>query len=301
MTMRYQLMADFQKRVQALDKKARTIAPGLFLFDEYCPKKIPENIRDDEIALWYLIVDLYGLFFDSGKYVFNTLEWSRDDSFTVKAFQDALNETRSIFCHNKPSTAFLPVLITDNNSLNKLVAGWKIKAKPAADLLTGNFRNPAPYRELFDLFLEAASKMLDLIDTKFLDCLAKYPDDKRDDEIYENWFVPIFDWYWENTTAYVRAWNRYHCIKTRSACMPFGIARDAKNIGSKLKSWLSGHGCAAPATVKQFRHNMYYRHFSLHAGAASRQSLTPFNLFGPLLRAYDTRLTPKSLFEPDVH
>ena len=47
--------------------------------------------------------------------------------------------------------------------------------------------------------------------------------------------------------------------------------------------------------------NMYYRHFSLFAGAASRRNLTPFELFYPLLKDFIVSGIPnKNLFLPDT-
>lgn len=293
----HQLMGDFQTRVQALDNKARKIAPNLFLFDEYHPKRIPEGIDNDEVAFWYLIVDLYGLFHDAGKYIFDTPEWSRSNGATVKAFHDALNEMRSVFCHNKPPTAYLPRLITDNRCLNNLVTTWMEKAEPVTHLLTRSSDIVVPYRGLFDLFLTAAMKVLDLIDGELLGCFENYVRNEDDGGIYDNWFTPIFNWYWNNTTVYIRAWNCYCNRNSSGVNQAFRNARDTKNIDNKLKNWLTNYGCAGKR--EQFRYNMYYRHFSLHAGAALRQNLTPYNLFEPLLRNFDDRIIPKqSLFAP---
>lgn len=294
----HQLMGNFQKRALALDDRARQIAPNLFLFDEYYPKRIPENICNDEVAFWYLIIDLYGLFHDAGKYIFDTPEWTCFSGATVKAFHDALNEMRSVFCHNKPPTAYLPRLITDSSRLNNLVSTWTDQSKPAANL-TGSSDIAIPYRELFDLFLAAAMKVLDLIDKELLNSFENYVQRKDDAGIYNNWFTPIFNWYWNNTTVYIRAWNSYCNRNSSSVSQAYRNAHDIKNIDNKLKYWLTNHN-VGKREQEQFRYNMYYRHFSLNAEAAVRQKLTPHNLFEPLLRAFDNKIIlNRSLFAPD--
>ena len=60
---------DLKKKVEELNLKAHDgIDPRFYVFDEFVPKQIPED-ANDEIRFWYLIINLYGLFHDCGKYI----------------------------------------------------------------------------------------------------------------------------------------------------------------------------------------------------------------------------------------
>ncbi len=297
----HKLMDEFQKRVRDLNTKAQNIAHNMFLFDEYHPKRIPEGICNDEIAFWYLIIDLYGLFHDAGKYILDIPEWDHSDQSTIKAFYDALNEMRSIICHNKPPSTYLPLLITDNFKLKRLVTDWWNRSQPIKKILNADSKATMPYRELFDLFLEVANKVLILIDEKILCKFDYYVKNNQNDEIYTNWFIPIFNWYWDNTIIYVRAWNSYCRMMPNGNINNFETQSKAKHIGEQLKLWLINNACCSPKQVAQFGKNMYYNHFSLSASTAARLNLTPYTLYHLLLKDYYNRIPPnKNLFTEKI-
>ena len=121
--MEYSFQIDkLPEKINFLNNKAREINRNLFLFDDFKLKKVP-HIVDEEIVFWYLIVNLYGLFFDAGKYIRDLDIWNYDSYCKVKAFYYALNEVRSVFCHNKSNASYLRGKVI-NKKLNKLIPGW---------------------------------------------------------------------------------------------------------------------------------------------------------------------------------
>ena len=274
-----QHIVDFQEKAVNLDRKAKNVSPRLFLFDGYRPKRIPTMVDSaPEVAFWYLIVDLYGLFFDAGGY-FKYLDWDRDDYETVCAFYAALNEMRSVFCHNKPPASYLPSLIT-KCCLGKLVPGWEMKSAAAKDLMKCD--SEFPFARFFDIFLAAADGMLNLIDQKILNRFEQY----TDEEIYEKWFKPIFDWWIDDPIVYTRAWTNI-CRD----CSNHNETKAEKNLQSLLKSCLSnkclptksGPGSNLWTLRKNYGYHMYHTHFFKDAGPSKRKILTPRNLLEPLL------------------
>lgn len=274
---------NFQKRAQQLDEYARQINGRLFLFDEYHPKHIPPGIVDDEVIFWYLIVDLYGLFFDAGKYLRFVPVWNEQTQKTVFNFYEALNEIRSVFCHNKPPTAYLHYHVT-NPALRHLVIEWAAKSAPARNLLTRNFNTPSPFRDLFDIYIQAAEKILTLLEDEVLTIFNNYVKEDQDENIYEKWFVPIFDWYWKgNLTVYTRAWQSFCREKGMDMQIDRMVALGANRTRKQLTDMLFSYG------YEKYGKLMYFRHFSLHAGTVNRRMLTPYTLFSPLLSAMQTR------------
>ena len=270
----------FQKRAQQINEKALEINGRLFLFDEYQPKRIPLGVEDDEVIFWYLIVDLYGLFFDAGKYLRYIPLWEKNGQSqkSVRIFYEALNEIRSVFCHNKPPTAYLLYHIT-NPALKNLTIEWTVKSASARNLLTRNFNTASPFRDLFDIYLQAAEKILDMLENEVLIIFKKYVAEDQDEKIYEEWFIPIFNWYWKsNQTVYTRAWQSFCREKERTdvyidRTIAYGVSRTKQ----QLTNMLSLRGC------ENYGKFVYSRHFSLHSKTANRRELTPFTLFAPLL------------------
>ncbi len=268
---------DFQKRAQQLDEYTRQINGRLFLFDEYHPKHIPPGIVNDEVIFWYLIVDLYGLFFDAGKYLRFVPVWNEQTKKTVINFYVALNEIRSVFCHNKPPTAYLHYHVT-NPALRYLVIEWNAKSAPARNLLTRNFNTPSPFRDLFDIYIQAAEKILTLLEGEVLTIFENYVKEDQDESIYEKWFVPIFKWYVKgNMTVYTRAWQSFCREKGMDMQIDRTVALGTSRARDQLTAMLSSYG------DEKYGKLMYFRHFSLHAGTSDRRMLTPYTLFAPLL------------------
>lgn len=296
-----QHIVDFQKKAVNLDRKAKNVSPRLFLFDGYRPKRIPTMVDSaPEVAFWYLIVDLYGLFFDAGSYIKQLNVW-KDDKTTVEAFYDALNEIRSVFCHNKPLTSYLPSLIT-NADLNKLVPDWEMKSAVAQELAQVASKNPEksdptgtmavprgmaefPFEDFFGIFLAAADEMLNLIDRKMLTGFVQYTDDK----IYEEWFKPIFHWWMDNSIVYIRAWTGI--CRGCKGCNSYNETKTEKYLQSRLERCLSnkclstgsGPGSNLWTLRDNYGYNMYHTHFFKDASPSKRKNLTPRSLLEPLL------------------
>lgn len=266
---------DFQNRAMQINEKARKINGRLFLFDGYCPKHIPDGVTDDEVIFWYLVVDLYGLFFDAGRYLRFIPVWNKQSQKLVAYFYEALNEIRSVFCHNKPPTAYLLYHIV-NPALKHLTIEWEEKSASAQSLLTRNFNTASPFRDLFDIYMQATEKILTMLENEVLVTFENYVDDDQDEKIYDEWFVPIFNWYSRNNqTVATRAWQSF-CREKRSIDMHI-VAVWAKQIHKQLTKDLNCFG------HEKYCKLMYYRYFSLHARTADRRELTPFTLFVPLL------------------
>ncbi len=291
-----QHIIDFQRKAKCLDKKARNISPRLFLFDVYCPKHIPTMVDSaPEVAFWYLIVDLYGLFFDAGGY-FKYLDWDRDDYETVCAFYAALNEMRSVFCHNKPPTSYLPSLIT-KCCLGKLVPSWEMKSAAAKNLVKCD--SEFPFARFFDIFPAAADGMLNLIDQKILNRFEQY----TDDEIYEKWFKPIFDWWIDDPIVYTRAWLGIcqSCGNGRNVAQKTCSEKEAEKFGkTSIKSRLNQRITNEGLFIKRcnYGYHMYHKYFSRDVATSERLNLTPRNLLEPLLmNLFCGTPFPKNLFD----
>ena len=100
---------DWIAKAKALERKAEKFAPNLFLFDNFVEKEIEDlENASDQLIYTYTIINLYGLFFDSGKYIANqkgqgVFQTNIGADFTlISNFYGGLQELRSIICHNKP-------------------------------------------------------------------------------------------------------------------------------------------------------------------------------------------------------
>ena len=269
----------FQKRANALDSKVRSFNPGLFLFDEYRPKMIPSALNDDEALFWYLIVDLYCLFVDAGKYLFlytsgdtqNGLPWKNETSRKLAfVFFQALEEVRSFFCHNKPDNSFLPNMVS-NSDLVILSSTWP--SELLEHLMDRQFETDVPFSILFDHFLSAANRVLHLIGNDLIPGLKDLVDNRDNDKIYEQWFRPIINHWEKNPFVYIRAWNADCIINNKPD--PF------KNVGRTIRCGLKN--VLGNTSIKEYCKDMYDQCFSLDPSLGRQVELTPHNLFGPLL------------------
>ena len=83
-----------------LIKTAQDFSPHLFLFDDYHEKPIEEN-ASNQLVYTYTVINLYSLFFDSGKYLsyacspFQT-DIAKSDADYIRYFYDSLQELRSM-------------------------------------------------------------------------------------------------------------------------------------------------------------------------------------------------------------
>ena len=95
---------------EELNKKAFLLRPSLFLFAYYEPKPFSEK-ESSRSNFKTAIINLYGLFWDCGPFVFNLFrsqnsillkKWSRWSwiSFNANNLRSALSSFRTIFCHN---------------------------------------------------------------------------------------------------------------------------------------------------------------------------------------------------------
>ena len=200
---------DWITKVEELTKKAENIAPNLFLFDNFVEKEIEDlENASDQLVYTYTIINLYGLFFDSGKYikeqdsVFMT-GISREDSLCLKNFYITLQELRSIICHNKPCDSLQTQHL-------KLLPEWNKNE-------WGNFKNlktstsKFSYENSFKILIKSAVYALDII----LKCLSNISDEKKDHFIKE-WYQSIVAWYQKDQTIHYRAANSFYtCERQR--------------------------------------------------------------------------------------
>ncbi len=184
-------MDNIKKKVDELNKKAESIDKRLFLFDEFCSKAIPED-ASDEVKFWYLITNLYGLFYDSGKYItYSSLK--NTPNHEVENFYRALNEVRSIFCHNKTPDSYLGYRIA-NNKLDNLVSQWST----STNSYRKSWSNPR-WDQLYRLFYSGAKATLNIIETNM----------GATKDFFNDWFKPIARWYFLNDEVILRAMRAY--------------------------------------------------------------------------------------------
>lgn len=284
--MEYSFQIDkLPEKINFLNNKAREINRNLFLFDDFKLKKVP-HIVDEEIVFWYLIVNLYGLFFDAGKYIRDLDIWNYDSYCKVKAFYYALNEVRAVFCHNKSNASYLRGKVI-NKKLNKLIPGWLNKVEDGGKhLLDREFQSLSPHKDLYDLFFAAALKVLELIDSEILDRFKKY----NDTNIYADWFLPISKWYYsQNIVIYTRAFKAFCYENARKlkdqgsiSCIDDDAIEDFvfREIVGKEKE-IKGYSCCL--INSEYLEYMYKTYFSCNATTANRRKLSPRNLLNPLL------------------
>ena len=190
-------------KVEELTKVAENIAPNLFLFDNFIEKEI-EDIENasDQLVYTYTIINLYGLFFDSGKYikepasVFMT-EISGDNSCYLKNFYIALQELRSIICHNKPLDSLHPQYLG-------LLLEWNENEWRNFKYLNTSLCDFS-YEKSFRILVKSALHALDII----FNCLSSISDGKKDDFVKE-WFQSIVVWYRKDPVICYRAANSFY-------------------------------------------------------------------------------------------
>ena len=213
-------------KVNELNKKAEKIDSRLFLFDDFCPKTMPFNAAElqktinelnalstsnsidisneisaltncfqvsGEIRFWYLIINLYGLFYDAGKYILRS-NLRKTDNYEVQNFYHALNEVRSIFCHNKTPGSYLGYRIA-NNKLDNLVRSWSKKTSFCKSKWSS--WTPAQWDDLYDLFYDGAVNALNKIEQN-MGNIKPF-----------DWFKAIADWYSSNDEVLLRAMRAY--------------------------------------------------------------------------------------------
>lgn len=287
------LISLFQNKAIFLNEKARNTTPTkIVLFDEYRPKTIPSNVNDVEVLFWYLIVDLYCLFHDSGGYLFSDKKTSwpqNDDRKKLVSFYHALNEVRSTFCHNKPETAYLSSLL-NNNHLRMLFPDWrKIGASlEKMENLEGKGGKQL-FQDYFDIFLGGANICLDIINNDFLTILCNNPN--NDTVLFDEWFNPIFKMYFNNVSTYVRAYRSFSNQPQLTNAIRALVKNDLqkktakdlkKNLTDCLDPLFNGHGTLQPIDcMYPYSKIIFNLHYSFNS--QDRRELTPFNLFYPLL------------------
>ena len=260
-----------EKKVDELNKKAELIDKRLFLFDEFCPKAIPDD-ASDEVKFWYLITNLYGLFYDSGKYIYSYSPSLRNSpNHEVKNFYQALNEVRSIFCHNKTPDSYLGYRIA-NIKLDNLVNVWST--------LTNSYRrswsNPR-WDQLYYLFYRGADETLTIIEGN----IDKYRN--NEENIINDWFKPIAKWYFSNDEVILRAMRAYlninkTYIPTRLGCSPdihYYLAFSSRTQKDAIKEKLS-------KIVKNDNDDSYTYLYNDHLPDVG-YCLSPLNLLLPFL------------------
>ena len=133
-------------------------------------------------------------------------------------------------------------------------------------------------------FFLATNQIFDLIDTRILDSFAKYTEPDADMNIYNNWFIPIFNWYCETPVVYTRAYKTF-CCKNAQRLKDQGNIYDTdeatiENFVSKRKKDLNG---IVGNLNSHYAANIYKARFSLKVSVAQRMKFTPCNVLLPLL------------------
>ena len=272
-------------RVNDLNKRAAAINYRLFVFDEFCPKEIPVA-ANDEVRFWYLITNIYGLFFDCGKYI-KKLDIAQYD---IVNFYNALNEIRSIWSHNKTVDSYLIYKIA-NFKLNNLVSDWGQKFIYNS---TGLPQFPRVcWGELYQLFEDGSNAVLDIIEKKLL---KRFETDKANNsptlanDLYDNWFKHIIDWYLNADEVYLRAVNCYvrinshvlHIAPTNvEQTLAFKLRQQRRDLRNYAKN-INGH-----SAKEQIIQELY---------KLLKDPLTPRSLLMPFLdNVFQSKLLPSGI------
>lgn len=283
-------------KVNELNKKAGKIDPRLFLFDDFCPKTMPFNAAElqktinglnalstansidvsnaisalterlqesREIRFWYLIMNLYGLFYDSGRYIASSALGAANN-YEVKNFYHALNEVRSIFCHNKTPASYLGYRIA-NNKLDTLVTDWSKRS--AFCRKKWSCSTSQQWDDLYNLFHDGANNTLNTIEKNMSSV----------QDIFNDWFKPIVNWYFSNDEVLLRAMRTYL------------VLNKLKNI-SNIDSYLAFYYPNIKETIKNNIHRANangcsYTHLYNYL-SQENYCLTPLTLLKPFLDNY---------------
>ena len=149
---------DWMTKAKETENLARTVAKNLFLFDNFVEKEIDDlENASDQLIYTYTIINLYGLFFDSGKIinspdgVFQT-NLASPDRLYISKFYAVLQELRSIICHNKPK---------DSLKLNNLKLLGNVEMRNFKYLRT--YRDQFSYEDAFKYLTKNAMTVLEIL------------------------------------------------------------------------------------------------------------------------------------------
>lgn len=267
----YDWRIKLEDKNDGLIKSAQDFSPYLFLFDSFQEKSVEEN-ASDQLVYTYTIINLYGLFFDSGKYIkdrdspFQTGIATTDAQY-ICSFYDSLQELRSIICHNKPIDSIR------YKKFHKQL-GWNKNEWSCFDYL----RRPGysfSYEDSFKLLTQSAIKVLDTLKK----CLDDNNEKQKKEQFEKEWYNSIIEWYKNNTTAHIRGIQAYLNLAPadfRKRCKSkFGPLQDDQyidkvetllaNVWSPLIDW----------------NNLYDDHF--RADAENPMQLSPLSAMMTLL------------------
>lgn len=259
---------------RGLINMAKDFSPNLFLFDDYHEKSIEEN-ASDQLVYTYTVINLYSLFFDSGRYLsdacspFQT-DIANDDAEYIRCFYDSLQELRSMICHNKPA---------DSLRREKLyrLPEWKNNEWRCFDYLRSSWQEFS-YDDSFKLLTRSAIKILDILNG----CLISKCDNHK---FEKEWYDSIIKWYQKNMTVRIRAVQAYFKLdpaefkKKFKQRYGYKLVREDQYIDKveeKLnESWLPNF------TSRREWDDLYDKHF--RADADDPMSLSPLNAMKKLL------------------
>lgn len=182
---------------EELNKKAFLLRPSLFLFAYYEPKPFSEK-ESSRSNFKTAIINLYGLFWDCGPFVFDLFcsrnnsillkKWSRI-SFNAKNLRSALSSFRTIFCHNCSSQFPLnEQKIQDAIFWSSLyIDAWQSINELSED----------DWKKLLDGLTSEADSLIQDISTA-LDELSITPDANRRENAIDWWIKKIAESYRRN-------------------------------------------------------------------------------------------------------
>ncbi|MBR4254775.1 MAG: hypothetical protein IKQ16_06765 [Lentisphaeria bacterium] len=269
----YDWRIKLEDKNDGLVKSAHDFSPNLFLFDSFQEKPVEEN-ASDQLVYSYTIINLYDLFFDSGKYIkdidspFLTDIASADAQY-INFFYDSLQELRSIICHNKPKDSIRYKKFHRQLGWNKIEWGCFDYLRRSGYCFS--------YEDSFKLLTQSAVKVLDILKK----CLDDNRDEPKKDRFEKKWYDHIIEWYKRNMTVHIRAVQTYFNMDPKDFKKRYNskygkLEDDAKYVDKVVEilkeKWLS----------EEFDWDILYkRHFC--SNAEDPMSLSPMNAMRTLL------------------
>ncbi len=218
---------------EELNNRALSLNPRLYFFAYYEPK--PYEEADSNHSKFYTaIINLYGLFWDCGPFVFDLLrtsdsillfDWSRIQK-KASALRNCISAFRSIYCHN--NSAQLP-LNEEKLFQAERWASYYLHMWPNIQELS-----EADWGTLLKALVNEADSLIDDIKTA-IKAFNGYADDARIESAIERWIQLIAKEYLKkpdyllNTIA---ALYQLHLLETR---MPRDNNRDLRYLAEE---WL---------------------------------------------------------------
>ena len=280
---------DWMTKAKEMEELALKVAKNLFLFDNFVEKEIDDlENASDQLIYTYTIINLYGLFFDSGKYIkFKNVvflstdtETAKKDLLCISEFYVGLQELRSIICHNKPLDSL------QRKNLEPLGKNdVQNEGKKAEPVELSNFKHLRKYganfsyEDAFKCLTKKAMAVLEIISNCIEDISGADEETKKN--FVKAWYDSIILWYKIDPAIHYRAANSFFGISPqRVKKYVKSIKPDTKEdeylrvFSSLIKDDLLSNVPADGSPLDYWK-NSYQDHFC--NGAIDPRELSPLN------------------------